>query len=311
MMVRYIVSRLFQSAVTMLVIAAIAFVVVRLSGDPIKLLLPTEATKHDEQQIRHAFGLDRPIPVQFVAYLGDLSRADFGKSIHFSEDARKVVTDRFPATLQLSLCAMAIAIIVGVSLGITAAVYRHTPLDKVCTLLAITGQAMPTFWLGLLLILLLAVKWQVLPTSGRGSWQHLILPSFTLGWFACGAIMRMTRSSMLDVLRRDYIRTARAKGLQGRAVVLRHGFRNALLPIVTLIGLQMATLIGGSIVVETVFAWPGVGQATLTAIKSRDYPVVQAAVILTALWLVTVNLIIDLSYTVIDPRIRLGRGAER
>jgi peptide/nickel transport system permease protein len=301
----YLLRRLGQLVPTILAVSLIAFVLIRLSGDPATLLLAPEATPAERQAFRHAHGLDRPLPVQYLVFLGSLLRGDLGTSLWQHEPALNVVLARFPATLLLALTAIAIVIVFGIAIGVVAAVFRGTALDWVVMAGVGLGQSVATFWLGLMLILAFAVFIPLFPPSGYGTPAQLVLPAATLAAYYMAATTRLTRSGMLEVLMQDFIRTARAKGLAERLVVLRHGLRNALIPITTVLGLQIGELLAGAVVTETVFAWPGVGTLVLDAITRRDYPVVQATIVLLAAVYALVNLGVDLLYGVLDPRVRV------
>ena len=277
----------------------------RLSGDPVPLLLPPDAPRSEIFRLRTELGLDRPLPVQYAVFLGNLVRGDFGQSIRFKTPALAVVTERLPATLELGLTAFGLAILVAIPIGLLSAVHRNTLLDHAAMGLALVGQSAPTFFIGILFILLISVNAGLLPTSGRGDWRHLVLPAVTLGLFAMASVARITRSAMLEVLRADYIRTARAKGLAETLVIAKHTLKNAAIPIVTITGLQFGSLLAGAVVTETVFAWPGIGRLAIQSIYNRDYPVVQCVVLLSAALFVVVNLAIDALYGLLDPRIRV------
>jgi peptide/nickel transport system permease protein len=249
-------------------------------------------------------GLDRPLYVQYGIFLKGLFRLDFGNSLFVREPALALVLERLPATIQLTVAGMAVAILISIPLGVIAAVRRYSLVDNLCTMLAVSGQAMPIFWLGLMLIILFAVRWHLLPASGRGTPLNLIMPAVTLGASLAPITMRMTRSKMLDILSEDYIRTARAKGVHEKLVLFRHAFLNASIPIVTILGLQFGRLLGGAIVTETVFAWPGIGSLVVSAIRNFDYPLAQAAILVMALIVVLVNLAVDIAVGYLDPRIR-------
>ncbi len=285
-------------------ISTIVFVVMRLSGDPIVLILPPDAPTAEVFRVRREMGLDEPLWVQYLVFLRNAVRGDFGQSIHFRQPALGVALERIPATIQLAVTAFALAVVVAVPVGIVAAVRRFSLWDHLGMFLALLGQSVPTFFLGILLLLVFAVWFPLLPIGGTGTPAHLIMPAVTLGAFAMASIARLTRSAMLEVLSQDYIRTARAKGLKEITVILRHGFRNALIPVVTIMGLQFGTLLGGAVVTETIFAWPGIGRLAIQSIFNRDYPVVQATVFLAAVAFVAVNFVVDLFYAVLDPRIR-------
>jgi peptide/nickel transport system permease protein len=297
-------SRLVRALVALWLVSTVVFVVMRLSGDPVPLLLPPDAPRSEIFRVRAELGLDRPIPVQYAVFLANVLRGDFGRSIHFRESASRVVLDYLPATFQLGLVAFVLAVVVAVPIGVLSAVRRNSLLDHATMGVALVGQAAPTFFIGILLILVLSLKLGLLPTSGRGDWRNLVLPAVTLGAFAMASIARLTRSSVLEVLRADYIRTARAKGLAETLVVAKHTLKNAAIPIVTITGLQFGTLLGGAVVTETVFAWPGIGRLAIQSIYNRDYPVVQSAVFFSAATFIVINLLIDVLYGVLDPRLR-------
>lgn len=287
-------------------VLTIVFVVLRLSGDPTVLMLPVGSTLAEVAQLRHQLGFDQPLWRQYVTFLGEVLTLHFPSSLRFGEPALPLVLDRLPATGELAVASLSFAVLVGGAVGMLAATHRGTYLESVSMALVVLGQAIPSFWLGLMLVLLFGVILRWLPTSGSGDISHLVMPALTLGAYSSANIARVFRSSLLEVMELDYVRTARSKGLTELRVILRHVTANALLPVVTIIGLQAGTLLGGTVVVETIFAWPGVGWLTVEAIQNQDYPVVQAAVIVVASIFVTVNLAIDLLYGFIDPRIRLA-----
>jgi ABC-type dipeptide/oligopeptide/nickel transport system permease component len=250
-------------------------------------------------------GFNDPFIVQYGRFLGGAFRGDFGQSVRHGQPAFDLVLERLPATFELAGAGLLIALCLAVPAGILSAVRRNSLVDYVSTVIALLGQSMPTFWLGIMLILVFSVQFALLPSSGRGTLSHLVLPALTLGLFSTARITRLTRSGMLEVLNQDYIRTARAKGVSSRPIVWKHAFKNAAIPIVTIVGIELGTLLGGSVITETIFAWPGVGRLSVQAIYNRDYPVVQAAVFLLASTFVVVNLVVDVLYTYLDPRIRL------
>lgn len=301
---RYVLNRLWQGAVAVVGALLIVFVAQRLSGDPVALLLPMDATEADFEAMRRALGLDRPLPVQFVVFLRDALTGDFGHSYLWNMPAMDLVLERLPATLELALAGLVFALALAVPLGVLSAVHRGGWIDNAAKLFAMLGQAMPGFWVGLLLIVFVAVQLQWLPAYGRGTVGHLVLPAIALGWYPVAAMTRTLRSAMLDIMQSDYVRMERAIGLPERAIVWRFALRNAAVPLVTLIGVYFANMLGGAFVIEVVFAWPGVGRAVVEAVFARDFPVVQAGVILAAVIFVVVNLIVDLTYGLIDPRIR-------
>ncbi|MBI4012715.1 MAG: ABC transporter permease [Candidatus Rokubacteria bacterium] len=303
----YLLRRLWQSAVTLVGVSVLVFVILRvIPGDPAKMLLPEGAPQSAVEELNRHLGLRRPIYVQYGIFLRSVVRGDFGQSFQYRSPALTVVVERLPATVQLTLAAMALTVLFGVSIGIVAAVRQGTGYDYAGTVLAVLGQSLPNFWLGIMLILLFGVTLRWLPTSGFQGWLHLVLPSVTLAAFPVALVARLTRSSMLEILSREFIRTGRAKGLAERAVVLRHALKNATIPVLTVIGLQIGTLLGGAVITESVFAWPGMGKLVVDAIFFRDFPVVQTILILSATIFVVINLVVDLLYVVVDPRIRYG-----
>ncbi len=299
-----LVPKLLRALIAVWLVTTVVFVVMRLSGDPVPLLLPPDAPTSEILRVRRDLGLDRPLPVQYAVFVGHVLRGDFGRSIHFREPAFAVVRGYLGATVELGLTSFLLAALVAVPIGLFSAIRRNTLVDHVAMGLALVGQAAPTFFLGILFILLLALKADLFPTGGRGDWTHLVLPALTLGAFAMASIARLTRSAVLDVLGADYIRTARAKGVAEWLVIAKHTLKNAALPIVTITGLQFGTLLGGAVVTETVFAWPGIGRLAIQSIYNRDYPVVQCAVFLSAIMFIVINLVIDALYGVLDPRVR-------
>ena len=303
---RYLVGRVLQTVLSMLVVVSIVFVLTRLSGSPIHLLLDVSATERDQEILTRHLGLDRPLPVQYGLYVRNVALGDFGTSILTRRPVTEHILERLPATIELGVVAMLLSVLIGVPLGVYSAVYRGRLLDRAARVFAVLGQSMPTFWLGLMLILFFGVVLGVLPAGGRGGLLHLILPAFTLGYFTSAAILRLTRSAMLEVLGSDYIKFARLQGLPEPLVLWKHGLRNALLPVVTFAVLLFVQVLGGAVVTETVFAWPGLGRLILESITTRDYPIVQAGVlVLSALYLAG-NLGVDLLYSYLNPRIRHG-----
>lgn len=305
-MFNYIVRRLLSAVVVLLGVSTIVFFVTFLSGDPAVLMLPADATLDEVEALREAMGLNEPILVQYGRFISRAVQGDFGESIRHRKPALPLVVERLPATIELSLTGMALALVVGIPLGIIAAVRRQTFSDLGAMLIALLGQSMANFWLGIMLIYLFAVKLNLLPSFGHGTWKHLVLPAVALATRLIAVLTRMTRSSMLEVLGEDYIRTARSKGLSERMVIGVHALRNALIPVVTIVALQFGALLGGTVIIETVFTWPGVGLLSVQAIYNRDFPLVQASVFVLALAFVVVNFLADLVYMVLDPRIRLS-----
>ncbi len=302
----YVARRLAQALIVLLGISVVVFVILHLTGDPTVLMLPPDVTAEEVARFRRAMGFDDPLPVQYWRFLRGVLQGDFGNSLRHDEPALGLVFERMPATLELTAVGLGIALLLAIPAGIVSALFRNSGLDYVSTVVALTGQAMPTFWLGIMLILVFAVGFQVLPSSGRGGLANLILPAVTVGLFTAARTMRLTRSALLEVLGQDYVRTARAKGVAERGVVWKHALRNASIPIITIVGLELGTLLGGAVITETIFAWPGVGRLSVQAIYNRDYPLVQASVFVLASTFVLVNLAVDLVYTYLDPRIRLG-----
>jgi ABC-type dipeptide/oligopeptide/nickel transport system permease component len=301
----YLARRLAQSLLVILGVSFVVFFILHLTGDPALLLLPPDATAEDIRKFRESMGFNDPFIVQYWRFLKGAAQGNFGDSVRHGEPAMGLVLERMPATFQLAGAAMAIALLIAIPAGIISAVRRNTPVDYFSTVVALLGQSMPTFWLGIMLILIFSVQFNLLPSSGRGDLRHLILPAITLGLFTTARMTRLTRSGMLEVLGQDYIRTARAKGVNEPPVVWKHALRNAAIPILTIAGIELGALLGGSVITETIFAWPGVGRLSVQAIYNRDYPVVQASVFLLATTFVVVNLLVDLVYTYLDPRIRL------
>jgi peptide/nickel transport system permease protein len=301
---RYLLRRLANTLIVMLGVIAVTFFLLRLTGDPVALMLPLDATPEAVAELRISLGLDAPLPVQFARYLYSVGQGNFGYSLRYRQPAFKLFRERFPATLELVVAAITVAVLVGLPLGILAAAYRGTTLDSLVMGGALLGQAIPGFYLGLMLILFLSVQLGLLPTGGRGSLAQLIMPTIVLSTYLIALIARMTRSSCLDTLSQDYIRTARAKGLGSRLVLFKHVLKPALIPVVTLIGLQVGTLFSGAVVTETVFSWPGIGRLAVEAISSRDFPVVQMVVVISSMIFVLTNVLVDVAYAFLDPRIR-------
>jgi ABC-type dipeptide/oligopeptide/nickel transport system permease component len=306
---KYIERRLFHSVFVVFGITLIIFLITNVIGDPVVLLLPPDATRADYELLRRELGLDRPLHTQYFIFLGNAVRGNFGKSFLFNKPCLSLVMEYLPATLELTVASMLIAVIVAIPLGIICAVKPYSILDRFGRVFGLLGQAAPGFWLGIMAILLFGVKLKWLPISGRGSFAQLVMPALTLGFFSMAAIMRLTRSSMLDVLNKDYIRTARIKGLPGKWIVLKHAFKNALIPVVTIVSLMLGRMLGGAVVTEIVFAWPGVGRLAVQAIYLRDFPLVQAVVFFNCIFFIGINLLVDILYIWIDPRITYEKKA--
>jgi peptide/nickel transport system permease protein len=306
-MTKYVLSRLGEALISVLGLLALVFFAARLTGDPAAMMLPIGATPAQIEEFRQAAGLDRPLPVQFATFLAGAVRGDLGTSLQFQRPALAVVLERLPATLELTAAALVLGTILGALAGMMAALKRGTVLEFFSMSLALLGQATPVFWLGIILIMVFSVELRWLPAGGRDGLANLVLPAVTLAMFSSASVARLLRSSMVEVLKEDYIRTARAKGLVKRVIYLRHAARNALIPVVTILGILAGELLGGAVVTETIFSWPGVGRLILFAIETKDFPVVQAGVVVISSIFILVNLLVDLSYGILDPRIRLVR----
>jgi peptide/nickel transport system permease protein len=302
-MLAYLLKRLAQSVIVVAAVVFIVFIMMFLSGDPALLLLPPDASPDDIAQFRQQMGFDRPLWEQFLSFAGSLLHGDFGRSWRFQAPVLPLVLERLPATIELAVAALVCSLLIAIPVGVISAVRRNTFFDGFAMVFALIGQSTPAFWLGIMLILVFAVQFGMFPTSGREDWDSLVLPAVTLGLTLAGRNARLVRSSMLEVLNEDYVRTARAKGLTEWRVISKHALRNALLPVITVVGLELGHLLGGAVVVETVFAWPGVGLLAVQSVLGRDYPVVQAIIVISALVFVLTNLLIDLLYTWLDPRI--------
>jgi peptide/nickel transport system permease protein len=304
-MIVYILRRLVISVPLLLVVTIAVFLLMELTpGDPAVLMLGQDATPQSIEALRIQFGLDRPLPEQYLRFLGSLLQGDLGRSFVTHLPVTAEIGRTWPATLQLAVAAMAIALAVGLPLGVITAVKRGGWLDQIARVVVLVSVSMPIFWSGLLLIYYFAVQLRWLPTSGAGTLAHLVLPAVSLSTFSLAVIVRLTRSSMIDVLGEDYVRTARAKGLRDFVVVVRHGLKNALIPVVTIAGLQFGQLLAGAVLTETVFNWPGLGRLTVTAVFARDYPMIRGAILVIAATFIVVNLLVDVVYAFLDPRIR-------
>jgi ABC-type dipeptide/oligopeptide/nickel transport system permease component len=302
----YIIKRLIQAVGVCLVVSMISFFLLFLNTDPALVLLPPEAEMKDIETFKKQMGLDRPILIQYGDFLQKaVFHGDFGQSLVAKVPALQLIAERLPATLQLAVAVMIIVNLVSIPAGIISAVRRYSLADNLATMVALVGQAMPLYWFGIMLIIIFGVWLRWLPISGSGSLAHLVLPAITLGSWLLPVNMRLVRSGMLDVLSQDYIRTARAKGLTEKKVLIKHAFRNAAVPLITILGMQIGLLLGGAIVTETVFAWPGMGRLAVDSIRVGDYPVVQAVVVIFAFFVIIGNLLADILAALTDPRIRL------
>jgi ABC-type dipeptide/oligopeptide/nickel transport system permease component len=300
----YLGRRAFGALWALIGVAIVVFVILHITGDPAAVMMPPESSRAEIDAFRHAQGFDRPLIVQFASFAASAMHGDMGLSLRHQEPAMGLAIQRLPATIELAGCAFLIVALIGVPAGVLSALRPRTWIDYAARVIALIGQSAPTYWIGLMLILLFAVRLGWVPASGIGDWRNLVLPAATLGFFSTAKIMRLTRAAMLEVLDADFMRTARAKGLTAVRVSLGHGLRNAWLPIVTQLGVELGTLLSGAIITETVFAWPGVGRLAVQAVFERDFPVVESVVLLTATIFVVLNLIVDLLYAVLDPRIR-------
>jgi peptide/nickel transport system permease protein len=304
----YILRRIISSFFLLLLVSAITFFLLELApGDPAVMLLGQDATEEGIKQLRQELGLDKPAITRYFLFLSSLFQGDLGRSFETQRLVFEELKNAFPATIELAVASLLLAIIIGIPVGITSAVRQYSLLDKVIRFSVLILASMPIFWLGLMFILLFSLILKLLPSYGRGEWQHLILPAASLSCYSLAIIIRMTRSSMLEVLRNEYITTARSKGIPEFVVIYKHALKNALIPIVTIVGLQFGTLLGGAVLTETVFAWPGLGRLLVQAIFSRDYPLIRAGIILISGCFVLINVLVDILYTYIDPTVDLGR----
>lgn len=303
----YLANRLLLSLLAVWGVATLVFFVIRLvPGDPAVVFAGPSATAAQIERVRVRLGTDRPLLAQYLGLTADVLRLDFGVSYRWNRPVASLVAERVPATALLAASALAIAVVVGVPLGVLAAQHRGRWLDKAISVASLVGQALPNFWIGIVLILVLSARLRLLPSSGIGTWRHLVLPALTLSLPLLGLLVRLVRAGLLEVLNEDFVRTARARGLSDRAVLIKHAGRNTLIPVVTMIGLQFAQMLGGAVVIETVFGWPGLGRLLVDAVGTRDYAIVQAAVIFIAIGYTVVNLLVDLSYGALDPRVRVA-----
>ncbi len=306
-MTAYLIRRLGQAIPIALLVASLVFSLIHLiPGDPVEMMLGEGAARGDVERLRHELGLDRPLGVQYLAYMGGLVRGDLGNSLHYGEPVTRLLVERYPATILLALASMLVALAVALPLGILAAYYRNSLADHLSRFFALLGVSLPNFWLGPMLILVFAIHLDLFPVSGRSGFASLVLPAITLGTALAGLLTRMVRTSLAEELHRPYLVTAEAKGLTKAAVVLRHALRNASIPVTTVVGLQFGALLTGAIITETIFSWPGVGRMVIQAIQFRDYPLVQGGVLAIALTYVVLNVLTDLLYAVLDPRIRVS-----
>lgn len=303
---KFVIRRLIQAVLVLLGVSFTVFCLLFLRGDPVSVLLPQEATAQQISDLRQQLGLNDPFIVQYGRFVGNAATGNLGRSLFYNQPATTIVLERLPATLQLAVAAFIISILIAFPVGIVSAAYRNSVFDYVGRILALVGQSVPVFWLGILMILVFAVNLQWLPTSGYGEFNNIIMPAVALGLFTTARTTRLVRSTMIEVLGQEYIRTARAKGLRQFTMLRRHALKNALIPIVTVLGLDFATLLGGAVITETIFSWPGIGQLAIESIGRLDYPVVQAVVLVVASGYVLINFIVDVLYAYLNPRIRFN-----
>ena len=305
-MIRFVLTRLVQSLIALAILSVVVFILARFTGDPLHLILPMSATAEDFDNARRYLGLDRPYYAQYLSFVGRAVVGDFGTSIRARKPVNELLRDRLPNSLKLASFAMGVTILFAFPLGVLAAVHKGTPIDRAAQVIAVLGQSLPTFWVAIILVEFVSGRLQWLPAGGMDSIASYVLPGFTLGWFVVAGMMRLLRSGMLEVLDSEYVKLARVKGVSERRVIWQHALKNALIPVVTFAGIYFSILVTTAIVVETVFAWPGMGRLAYEAITARDFPVIQAVVLTTAAIVAAVNLAVDCLYAVIDPRIRYG-----
>ena len=306
-MIRFVLARLVQSLVALAILSVVVFILARATGDPLQLILPMSATPEDYAEARQYLGLDRPYVEQYLSFVGRAITGDFGMSLRARKPVSELIRERLPNSLSLAAFAMTISMAIAFPLGVLAAVKKGTGLDRTAQVIAVLGQSLPTFWVSIVLVEFVAGRLQWLPAGGNDGFTSYILPGFTLGWFVVAGMMRLLRSAMLEVLDSEYVKLARVKGVVEHHVIWRHALKNALIPVVTFAGIYFAILVTTAIVVETVFAWPGIGRLAYEGISSRDFPVIQAVVLTTAVIVAVVNLGVDCLYAIIDPRIRHAR----
>jgi ABC-type dipeptide/oligopeptide/nickel transport system permease component len=306
-LIRFILRRSLYALVTLFILSLTIFSVVRLTGDPVTLLAEPGAQEEDLQLVRAEWGLDRPLPVQYLSFVKNIATGQLGMSFNYEMPVSKLYFQRLPNSLELAACATLISLLFGIPAGLLSGVKVNTGWDSFGKIVALLGLSVPGFWLGLVMILVFSVWLEWLPTSGAGGWRHLIMPSIALGWYFAASLLRLTRSSMLEVLRSEYIKLARLKGLPAFVVISMHAFKNALVPVMTLAGVNLVVMINAAVIIEVIFAWPGIGRLLYEGIFQRDFPLVQGVVVLAGSMIVLINLIIDVLYAYIDPRIRLSK----
>ena len=304
---RFIIRRMLYAIVTLFILSLTIFTVIRLTGDPVTVMAEPGAPAEDLDRIRAEWGLDRPLPVQYLSFLKNIASGDLGKSFNYGMPVSTLYFQRLPNSLELAFAATLISFAIGIPAGLISAVRVNTVWDSAGKVIALFGLAVPGFWLGLVMILIFSVWLGWLPTSGQGGWQHLIMPAVALGWYFAASLLRLTRSSMLDVMGSEYIKLARLKGLPGYVVIVLHAFKNALIPVLTLAGVNLVIMINAAVIIEVIFAWPGIGRLLYEGIFQRDFPLVQGVVMEAGIMIVVINLMIDILYAYIDPRIRLTK----
>jgi ABC-type dipeptide/oligopeptide/nickel transport system permease component len=306
-MTQFMIRRTFYAVITLFILSLTIFTVVRLTGDPVTLMAEPGAQEADLALVRKEWGLDRPWPVQYAAFVKNVITGELGESFNYEMPVSTLYFQRLPNSLELALAATLISFVIGIPAGIISAVRVNSPWDHVGKTIALLGLSIPGFWLGLVMILVFSVWLEWLPTSGQGGWRNLVMPAIALGWYFAASLLRLTRSSMLEVLRSEYIKLARLKGLPGYAVIAIHAFKNALIPVLTLAGVNLVVMINAAVIIEVIFAWPGIGRLLYEGIFQRDFPLVQGVVMEAGIMIVVINLIVDILYAYIDPRIRLAR----
>ena len=305
-MSRYILNRAGQALIALFVVTILVFSMVHLSGDPLQVLVPDEAPPEIYEEFRQLLHLDEPIPIQYMRWIGGILTGDFGKSTTKRVPVSQLIGDRLPATLQLAGAGFAFMLVIGLSVGVYAAAFRGSAFDTLARSFAVLGQALPSFWLGLVLILIFAIWWDVFPAGGKSGWSSVVLPGFALGWYPAAGVMRLTRSSMIEVLDAEYVKLARIKGVSERKVLWVHAFKNAALPVLTFSATFLVLMLRGAIIIEMVFSWPGIGRLVLEAVFNRDFPIVQAITLMFSSWFILGNLLVDIGYAYLNPRIRYG-----
>jgi len=304
---QFVFRRVGYSLITLLILSLTIFSVVGVTFDPATLMTEPGATAEDLERMRQRWGLDLPWPVQYVRFLQNIAMGDLGKSFNYQMPVAELYFERLPNSLQLALAATLISLLIGIPAGLLSAVKVDGAWDNVGKVVALLGLSIPGFWLGLVLILVFSVWLQLLPTGGKGDWRNLVMPSLALGWYFAASLLRLTRSSMLEVLRSEYIKLARLKGLPGYVVIAMHGFKNALIPVLSLAGVNLVVMVNAAVIIEVIFAWPGIGRLLYEGIFQRDFPLVQGVVVMAGFMIIGINLVVDVLYAVIDPRIRLTR----